>query len=264
MLFFRLSSIALALVLCAIVFGSAALGVAIGRSQRHRGDHLREPVSTVQSALLAMVGLVLAFSLAVALGRYESRRAAVVDNANAIQTTFLRAQTLGDPMRTRSMALLRAYVDTGLGLSRAMPGTARERAAIARGDRIERRLWALAGTALERGPRDTVPRLYVESLNTMIDTEATRVAALNNRVPTEVLALEIFGAAVAMGLLGFFLSVIARGPPVVVFAAALVAALLIVTFDLDRPTRGLIKVPDAALVDARDAMASPPAFTSSG
>ena len=48
----------------------------------------------LQGALLGFMGLVLAFGLSLALGRYESRRAAVVDDANTIGTTYLRAQTL--------------------------------------------------------------------------------------------------------------------------------------------------------------------------
>jgi hypothetical protein len=42
-------------------------------------------------------------------------------------------------------------------------------------------------------------------------------------------------------------------------AAGLVTLLLLVTFDLDRPTRGLITVPDAPLVATRASMTLPPA-----
>jgi hypothetical protein len=46
---------------------------------------------------------------------------------------------------------------------------------------------------------------------------------------------------------------------VVLIGAALVTMLLLVTFDLDRPTRGLIRVPDTALVSLRASMQLPPA-----
>ena len=42
-------------------------------------------------------------------------------------------------------------------------------------------------------------------------------------------------------------------------AAILVSMLLLVTFDLDRPTRGFIQVPDKALRDLREEMEQPPA-----
>ena len=95
----------------------------------------------------------------------------------------------------------------------------------------------------------------------MIDQQTVRVAALNNRVPGPVLALEVIGAAVALGLLGFYLALVGRGVLTVVLAAALVSGLLLVTFDLDRPTRGLIKVPDTPLTTLRASMGLPPAAT---
>ena len=77
----------------------------------------------------------------------------------------------------------------------------------------------------------------------MIDQQGVRLAGLNNRVPNAVLSLELLGAAVAMGLLALYLSVIGRGLVPVITAAILVSLLVLITFDLDRPTRGLITVP---------------------
>ena len=49
-----------------------------------------------------------------------------------------------------------------------------------------------------------------------------------------------------------------------VLAAVLLMLLLLVTFDLDRPTRGLIQVPDAPLKALRASMELPPAATGPG
>jgi hypothetical protein len=74
-----------------------------------------------------------------------------------------------------------------------------------------------------------------------------------------VLALEVIGAAVGLGLLAFYLALVGRGVVTVLLAAALVSGLLLVTFDLDRPTRGLIEVPDTPLTNLRASMRLPPA-----
>jgi hypothetical protein len=68
-----------------------------------------------------------------------------------------------------------------------------------------------------------------------------RVVGLSNRVPTEVLLLEVIGAAVALFLLGLHVGVLGRAIVAALLAAAMVSMLLFVTFDLDRPTRGLIR-----------------------
>jgi hypothetical protein len=82
-----------------------------GRPRPPDASGLREPFAALQAALLGLVGLVLAFGLAMAVGRYETRRAAVVEDANAIGTTYLRAQTLGEPLRTGSLERPEAYLD---------------------------------------------------------------------------------------------------------------------------------------------------------
>jgi hypothetical protein len=239
--------------------GATALGVFLGHRVRHLSDSLKEPFGVVQAALLGLVGLLLAFGLSLAVSRYEDRRANVVHEANAIGTTYLRAQTLAEPVRTRSLDLLVGYTRSAIRVSDEVPGSAEAREARAREQRIERRLWSLAGEALDTAPTASAPRLYVETLNEMFDGENARVASLSNRVPTAVLALEVVGAALAIGLLAAYLAIVGRGVVAVTLAAALLAFLLLVTADLDRPTRGLITVPDTALNNQLTSMMEPPA-----
>jgi hypothetical protein len=96
-------------------------------------------------------------------------------------------------------------------------------------------------------------------LNEMIDSEGVPLSALNYRVPGTVLLLEVAASAIALDLLALCLSFVGRGPVTVVVAALLVTSLLFVTFDLDRPTRGLVTVPDAPYASLRASMDQPPA-----
>ena len=258
-MFFRLSSLELGLVVFGIVLGTTLGGVVLGRRLREHADALREPVGVLQAALLGLVALILAFGLTLAVGRYDARRAAVVETANAIGTTYLRAQTLHEPMRARSLAELERYTDSILRLSRAIPGSDASRAAIAEGQVLQRSLWRSSGEALAGAPTDSAPRLYAETLNEMIDMQTVQVSALNNRVPTAVLVIEVVGASVALGLLALYLTILARGVISVVLAAAFVSVLLLITFDLDRPVRGLVTVPETPLVGLRASMELPPA-----
>lgn len=139
-----------------------------------------------------------------------------------------------------------------------MPGSDDALASAAVEERIQRQLWGLAGEALELAPTASAPRLHAETLNEMIDGENARVAALGNRVPI-VLALEVLGAALALGLLATYLAIVGRGVVAVLLASALVAFLLLVTFDLDRPTRGMIQIPDTVLKNQLASMEEPPA-----
>jgi hypothetical protein len=257
--FFRLTSVELGLLILGVVLGTTLLGVAFGRRLRAHAETLREPFGVLQAALLGLVALLLAFGLSLAVSRYDARRAAVVQVANAIGTTYLRAQTLHEPTRTRSLDLLERYTDATIRLSESVPSSAAARDAIADGERLQRSLWGLAGEALADSPTDSAPRLYVETLNEMIDMQTVQVSALNNRVPGAVLVFEVVAASVALGLLALYLAILARGVISVVLAAAFVSMLLLITFDLDRPVRGLVSVPDTPLVDLRASMEQPPA-----
>jgi hypothetical protein len=258
-LFFQLSTWLLATIIAVILVGATSIGLLVGRAVRDKSD-LREPFSVMQGALLGFMGLVLAFGLSLAVGRYEARRAAVVDESNAIGTTYLRAQTLAEPQRTQSLALLKRFADTSIQLSRTVPGSAHQNRVRFASGRIQRQLWALAGESLNKNPTDSAPRLYVDSLNEMFDSQSSRIYSLGNRVPTPVLVLEIAGAAIALAILALHLGALGgRGVFTVMIAAGLVVVILLVTFDLDRPTRGLIRVPVGPLISVRAGMVPPPA-----
>lgn len=260
-MFFSLPSWAVALIVFAIVGGATALGYITGRYLREHHEKLREPFGVLQAALLALVGLILAFGLSLAVGRYEDRRAVTVSEANAIGTSYLRAQLVGEPVRTMSLDLLRHYTDLALQVSREVPNSSGMHRTTAAENLVQRRLWRLAGETIDAAPLASAQRLYVDSLNTTFDAQLARLSALNNRVPGAVLALEVFGAAAALGLLAFHISILGRGLVAMFGAATLVTLLLLVIFDLDRPTRGVITVPSTPLASVRASMELPPAAT---
>ena len=258
-MFFTFSSWELWLVIFAVIGGACAVGALVGRELRKHTDAYREPIGALQGALLGVVGLILAFGLSLAVGRYQDRRSDVVNDANTIGTAYLRAQTIREPQRSRSLALLRAYNDLAIRVTYERPGSSSLQATTAKQGQLQRALWRLAGETLNANPTDSAPRLYVDSLNAMIDQQTVRLSGLNNRVPNAVLWLELLGAAVALGLLALYLSMLGKGLVPVIAAAVLVSLLVLVTFDLDRPTRGLITVPASPLLAEKATMSLPPA-----
>ena len=258
-MFFSLPSWAVALIIFGIVAAATTAGFLGGRYLREHEARLREPFGVLQGALLGVVGLLLAFGLSLALGRYEDRRAATVTEANAIGTSYLRSQLLAEPMRTKSLQLWPNYTDLALQVSKEVPNSAKMRRTTAAQEVVQRRLWRLAGEAVSAAPLASAPRVYVEALNPTFDAQLARLSALSNRVPGEVLVLEVVGAAVALGLLALHISLLGRGLGTMLAASLLVTLLLLVIFDLDRPTRGLIKVPSTPLAAVRASMIPPPA-----
>ena len=124
-----------------------AVGVLIGRYLRRHSEHYREGIGALQGALLGLVGLVLAFGLTLAVGRYQDRRADVVTDANTIGTTYLRAQTIAEPQRSRSLALLRRYNDLAIRVTHEDPA---ERASATAAEQGQASADALATRGRER------------------------------------------------------------------------------------------------------------------
>jgi hypothetical protein len=94
---FHLSTPMLVVFVVVVLGGSVAIGALVGRRRLAKGDESFGTVSVVQGALLGLVGLLLAFGLSMAVGRYETRRGLVVQESNDIGTTYLRAQLLPEP-----------------------------------------------------------------------------------------------------------------------------------------------------------------------
>src|SRR4051794_4825985 len=65
---------------------------------------------TIMSAILALTGLLLAFSFGTAQGHFDERRQLVVSESNAIGTTLRRQQLLEKPEQAQLLPLMRAYV----------------------------------------------------------------------------------------------------------------------------------------------------------
>src|SRR5215471_20089887 len=168
-MFFSLPSWAVALIVLGIIGAATAAGYGVGRYLRKHEAKLREPFGVLQGALLGVVGLILAFGLSLAVGRYEDRRAATVDEANAIGTSYLRAQLIAEPARTRSLALFPRYTDLAIHVSKEVPGSSGIRRTTVAEGALQRRLWHLAGVSITDAPVASAPRLYVESLNETFD-----------------------------------------------------------------------------------------------
>src|SRR3984885_16163665 len=166
---------------------SYALALEIGfrlasRCNANQDSTLHEQAVGVRDGVVVLLSLLLGFSLALALPRYDLRRELIVDEANAIGTTDLRAQMLPEPARGKSLELLRNYVDARVEFSETggIPGASD--AATARSRELQAALWAQAKDAATASPTP-ITSIYVASLNDMMDLEAKRIAAGHSRVP---------------------------------------------------------------------------------
>ncbi len=147
------------------------VGFIFGRRLRGRDDeHRKGQIGGIQGAILGLLALLLGFTFAMAVGRYETRRDLVLQEANSIGTTFLRASFLPPEHRQAVELLLRKYVDARLNFYDA--GT--DKTEISNAEQtttsIQQELWSHAVAASNVNPTPLMAT-FINSLNdTMIST----------------------------------------------------------------------------------------------
>jgi hypothetical protein len=238
----------------------AAIGRRIGRSFRDQeSQSALSVITSTQAATLGMFAILIGFSFSMAITLFEQRRMLVVDEANAIGTTELRARMLPQPYNADAQRLLRDYVQARLLFHRSSDDDARFSRAIDASTKLHEDLWRRALGASAEQPLSVPIGLFVQSLNEMIDLHAKNLAALRNRVPTSSILLLYAIALAGLGLIGYEsgLSSVRRPFPSAIVAILLAGVILIVV-DLDRPRRGFITLGVQPLLDLETSMGSIP------
>jgi len=211
----------------------------------------------ILSATLALLALLVGFTFALALTRYEARRTVVLEEANAIGTAYLRAQIAPEQFRSQLSDQMRQYVDARLALA----GAGEDRAAVARAEALagslQQQMWSTTVAALPTVQPASVAPLLAAAMNTVIDVAGARRSALAARLPTSVVAALLLYALVAAGMLGSVTGGRKRSRAPSFILLLLLTLALTLILDLDRARTGTITVSQAPLADLRASMAPP-------
>jgi hypothetical protein len=245
----------------ALLLGSMESGYRLGRWRRSLiSDEKEQPVGAMVASILGLVALVLGFTFSLAAMRFDARRMAVLEEANAIGTTYLRSGLLPEPQRTEVARLLRDYVEVRVHATDA--GQAEQ--AMARSEALHQQLWAQAAAAAERDTGSIMTGIFIQSLNDTIDLHSKRVlVGIRSRIPL-VLWIGLLGLAMlGMAAVGYqaALSATRRSPAMAGLVLAFSVVLLLIA-DLDRGQEGLLRVSQQAMIDLQRSMQAPPSTTS--
>jgi len=209
------------------------------------------PLGSLIGALLGLLAFMLAFTFGIAGSRFDTRRQLVLDEANAIGTTYLRAEFLPAPQRDEVRRLLREYVDVRLTIASANVNDVMKSSSD-----LHRRLWDQVKVIAASDMDDELRALFVQSLNEVIDLHQSRITfGLDYRVPGTVWGALYSLSCVAMLAVGYQAGNAGvrrvRAMPIVAAAFALVITLIA---DIDRPGEGMIWVSQKPIADVRQTM----------
>ncbi len=242
-------------IISVLLLGAAEAGFLFGlRLYRAKDEPRKAQIGAVQAAILGLLALLLGFTFSLAEGRYEARRELVIQEVNAIGTTYLRAALLPEAHRQDVENLLRRYVDARIDFYHAGENRAEQDGAEQVAAKIQGELWAHAAVVGKEIPT-AVMATFITTLNETIDLDASRLYALRSRVPGAVWML-----VMAVALCGTFASGYSAGasgerssftngllPLLIALAITLIA-------DLDRTYGGLIRIDEQPLLNLKETL----------
>jgi hypothetical protein len=230
-------------------------GYRLGKWRNARApDEREQAVGAMVASILGLLALVLGFTFSLAASRFDARRQAVLEEANAVGTTYLRTRLLPEPQQSESARLLREYVDVRVEGIKTDP----LETVLSHSETLQEQLWAQAVAVADKTPGSITTGLYVQSLNEMIDLHAKRVmVGTRSRIPL-VIWVGLFGLAlVGMAAVGYMggISKTRRSPAMFALVLSFSAVLYLIA-DLDRGQEGLLRVGQQAMVDVQKSMES--------
>ena len=248
----------IALVMVGLLAVSGEIGFRLGSRRRDSQDSFRSLMSGTGAAMLGLLGLLLGFTLAMAVSRWDARRDVIVDEANAIGTLWLRAGLLEEPLRDDLRDALRSYTDARIALGGSRSDRTALRAARSESESLHASIWSVVARAAEPGRSPAVLSSLITSANEVIDIHELRLASIENYLPAPLFLLLLTVAAVATGFLAWaFGAANQGGRTAILVLGLLIGAVLLLIMDVNRPQRGRIEIGIESLERVGETFAAP-------
>jgi hypothetical protein len=228
-------------VLSALLEAGYRIGVSISADT----DPLRhEQLASARDGIGLLLSLLLGFTLAMALSRFDQRKQLVVDEANAIGTTILRAEMLPEPARDKMLELLREYIDARIRFAAVGLYGEEFAQATARGKELQNQMWK-EGMDVAKTTPNAITSLFVEALNQSVDLSEKRLSMLENRVPTPIWVMLILISFLTCLTVG--MSVRRRFWYVMMISPLMISIVMALIADLNSPRSGFLQTGRASM-----------------
>jgi hypothetical protein len=226
---------------------SAEVGFRLGRIRFNRSDEeVRAPLAPIIGGILGLLAFMTAITFGMAVSRIDARKHAVLEEAKAIHTTYLRSGLLPDPQRALIRKLLLEYLDVRV---EAIDKHKTEQA-VTRSEDLLNGILVELRPLVERDSNSILLYAFIESFNDMVDLHTERVTiGLHYRISGLVWLVLFIVSIISMGAVGYHQGL--SGSRSQVATVALVLAFSLVFYliaDLERPQEGLLRVGQEAMV----------------
>jgi hypothetical protein len=217
------------------------LGVWAGETVRQKIRPLeedeREDFGSIRTAALTLLGLIIGFTFAMAVTRYDQRKNLEEAEANAIGTEYVRATIVSPEHATKLQELLKRYLDQRVAFY-----LIRDRAQLdqinSETAKLQAELWSTVLAAVT-SRQTAVEALVISGMNDVLNAQGYTQAAWWNRIPVSAWAL--------MGLIAISCNLLfgygeRRGSALAFVLPFITSIAFFLIADIDSPRAGIIRV----------------------
>lgn len=225
------------------------------RRRSKEAEAERGNLGTIEGAVFALFGLLMAFTFSGAALRFNEKRMLIAEEVNTIETAYLRLHLVPKEARPPLQTLFRRYVDSRLETYRRMPDMEEVRREMANSKAIQEEIWteAVDATRLPNSHPDA-GKLLLPALNNMIDITTTRTMALQSHPPRIIYVLLFALGLICSILAGYRMASGQHRSWLHIVGFSIITVVIVyVMLDIEYPRAGLIRLEtaDQLLVDAR-------------
>jgi hypothetical protein len=202
-----------------------------------------EGLGAIETAIFALLGLLLGFAFAGSMSRLDARRDLIVREANVIGTAYLRLDLMPAADQPELRRLFREYLATRLRAHEEADDRGEAERLLLQVSDLQRQIWKRVVGASQMATTTLIAVTVVPAINDMIDVTTARRVALRTELPTLILVLILMVAVLSAFMAGYAQAKRRRRSflHMIVYAAA-VATTVYVVLDLDHPRVGLIRL----------------------
>jgi hypothetical protein len=238
--------------------GCQLAGYRLGRRLRSQGSiAFGEGTSAIEASLFALLGLLIAFSISGGESRLDARRRLIVEEANAVETAYLRLNLMPVDAQPELRRQFRDYLDARLAYYDHLLKFDQAKADHERAVELQHRIWKGASAAA-MSTHDTRPAIIaLPAINAMIDVTTARDASMWTHVPIALFALLIVLSLACGFFAGLGMSKDQRPNKIhMATFAGVVALTAYVIVNIEFPRVGLtaLRLFDTLLVEVRQRM----------
>jgi len=251
-----------------LIFGLLTLGLAAlmllaceggfqaGRRTARRGHPKAfDNAMNWQGAVLGLAALLIGFTFAMAVTRFDARKHVLISEASAVEATYDRTQLLDDSVGDTVRSLIRRYIDVRIALYDVSVDSRRTASLERSSADLQAQIWARLVAVGRADPRSTTSPLVLQAATEMFERAAERTATREIPVPPTVFIVVVLVSAFAVASIGYTLGLSGARMTFGMFVIPLlVAGVIMLVIDIAHPSLGIVRVPDLPMLRLRESL----------